>query len=316
MDWLRGINGEVATALKEILNEMKKIKVNVKDIKNKNTSQIIDESITQLLQKIGENKSKYIDEERYMENGKYKSCGARVVAKMREWYVNEVENAVRNARDKMKNEIDKELTNKFDNNKDVEIKVNDIKAAKNKMKGINANNLPAIQFGLTMPLINYSLNWNEEIGFSINQEPDYFKPSKDTDSYKFLEKNKCLFGPTGLPILPTPVTPWVITINAWYIEIQGSFSRFEIIDTIGEMNPDMLFGESDQAYVREGLPGGIGIPVKDPCTNCTERIGDTTPISFVLKTGNIAIVPPSFVGDINPTSYPEEKEGIPIKGGE
>ncbi|MCD6572983.1 MAG: hypothetical protein J7K95_02680, partial [Thermoplasmata archaeon] len=124
----------------------------------------------------------------------------------------------------------------------------------------------------------------------------------------FLEKNKCLFGPTGLPILPTPVTPWVITINAWYIEIQGSFSRFEIIDTIGEMNPDMLFGESDQAYVREYQM------VRDP-THHLEKIGYTTPISFVLKTGNIAIVPPSFIGDINPTSYPEEKEGTGLGGG-
>ncbi|KAA0003141.1 MAG: hypothetical protein FE044_01975, partial [Thermoplasmata archaeon] len=276
MNW---IEEEVVYALEEIMDEIKNIKATVKNIKDKSANEVIDEMVNQLIEKIEQNKSKYLDEERYMENGKYKSCGARVVAKMREWYVNEVENAVRNARDKMKNEIDKELTNKFDNNKDVEIKVNDIKAAKNKMKGINANNLPAIQFGLTMPLINYSLNWNEEIGFSINQEPDYFKPSKDTDSYKFLEKNKCLFGPTGLPILPTPVTPWVITINAWYIEIQGSFSRFEIIDTIGEMNPDMLFGESDQAYVREKSS------VRDPYS--FEPLGENTPISFVIDTGNI-----------------------------
>jgi len=102
-------------------------------------------------------------------------------------------------------------------------------------------------------------------------------------------------------------------LYAWYIEIQGSFSRFEIIDAIGEMHPDMLFGESDQAYVREGL-FNKKLPVTDTCNG--EVIGYNLPISFTIKTGNIAVVPPSFVGDINPTSYPVEKEGIPIKGGE
>ena len=303
-DW---IEEEVVYALEEIINEMEEIKTNVKNIKNKDANQIIDETVEQLIDKIEENKGRYIDRERYMENGKYKSCGARVVAEMREWFVNEVENAVENTRDKTKKKIDEELIDKFDNDKDVKIKVSDIKAAKDKMKGIDANNLPAIQFGLTMPLINAKLDWNEEIGFSINQEPNYFEPSESTDTYTFLEKNKCLFGPTGFPILPTPITPWIITINAWYIEIQGSFSRFEVIDTIGEMSPDMLFGESDQAYVRKGGIGGKELMVSDPYN--METIGYTTPISFTIKTGNIAVVPPSFVGDINPTSYPVEYDG-------
>ncbi len=306
MNWLRGINGEIVNALEEICNEVRNIETNVKDIKNKNGNQIIDESIGQLLQKIEENKTRYIKKDFYKDGSKFKSCGALVIEKMREWYVNEIKSILRNASKKAKEDMNKNIGKELEKHK---IKMDEMNRAKEKLNGMDANNLPALQFGLTMPLINYSLNWNEEIGFSIDQTPDYFKPSKNTDSYKFLEKNTCIFGPTGLPILPTPVTPWVITINAWYIEIQGSFSKFEVIDTVGEMYPDMLFGETGQAYVREKER------VYDPCSKFSEHIGDTEPIQFTITTANIAVVPPSFVGDINPTSYPVEKEGIGLRGG-
>jgi len=304
MDWLRGINGEVATALKEIFNEMKKIKANVKDIKNKSANQIIDESINQLLQKIEQNKTRYLKEDFYKNGSKYKSCGARVVARMREWYVNRIEEILREAIENAKKKIDENIDNEL---KKHGVKMDELNKAKDKLEGVDADNLPAIQFGLTLSLINSSLNWDEKIGFSIDQVPNYFKPSKSTDTYTFLEKNICLFGPTGLPILPTPVTPWVITINAWYIEIQGSFSKFKVVDAVGEMNPNMLFGETDQAYVRECNQRGFELSITDPYNN--QVIGWNLPISFTIKTGNIAIVPPSFVGDINPTSYPIEYDG-------
>ncbi len=306
MGWLRGINGEVGKALEEILDSIKRDNITArvgKDFKKKNANQNIDDLTTQLLKKYEAKMSKYMDTGRYMENGKYKSCGARVVAKMREWYVNKIHEYLKNASSNMKKNITKEISNKLKGR----IKMDDFENAKNKLEGIDAGNLPHIQFGLTFSLKNSALNWNEEIGFSVDQQPNYFKPSKPGDTYKFLERNICVFGPTGLPILPTPITPWVITINAWYIHIEGQFSKFEIVDTIGEMHPSILFGETDQAYVRKEWP------VEDPCNN--QQIGKTTSIQFIIKTVNVAITPPGFVGDINPMSYPEEKEGTPLGGG-
>ena len=149
--------------------------------------------------------------------------------------------------------------------------------------------------------------WNEQVGFSIDQEPDYFNTEEaSSTTYNFLIQNICLFGPSGLPLLPTPVTPWIITVNCWYIHVEGQFTRFEVIDTVGEMQPNTLFGNTDYSYVRQQYK------VEDPCSG--KRIGDNNPITFIIDTVNVAVVPPGFVGDINPSSYTTEMitgEGYP-----
>ncbi len=183
--------------------------------------------------------------------------------------------------------------------------------------GLDAYSLPSLQFGLTMPLKmdikTEDIKWEEQIGFAINQEPDYFtyKNLNSNSPYRFKVKNICLFGPTGLPILPTPITPWVITVNAWYIEIQGQFAKFEVTDTIGEMMPDLLFGNKETSFVRGYMENNLIAVYDDLCSG--HKIGVNMPIDFEIKTINIAITPPGFVGDINPTSYPYEENGLPSK---
>ena len=304
MGWLYGINGEVAEALKEIFEEIKKDNITAipdEKYKERDYEETITNHISQLKQKFAEKMEEYINDSRYRNGDKYISCGARVVAKMRKWYVETIWNILNDASSELENELEenvKDALNKTDYSTDLLDKRNEIKDDAEDM-GFDLGSL-SLQFGLSMPInIHGKTEW---IGFSINQEPKYFdyKDLSTADLYRFKVKNECLFGPTGLPILPTPITPWVITINVWYIEIQGSFSKFEVADTVGEMLPNVLFGDVETKYAR------MEKEIKDEiCSG--DYIGTTSPIKFSFSTINVAITPPGFVGDINPTSYPKEE---------
>jgi|GEM_PF-1592564 len=321
MGWLRGYGGEVERALREILEEIKQDNITAhvsSELRYRDFNDTIDNHTRQLLAKYRPHMGEYIDEEAYRNasSGKYLSCAARVIAKMREWYVNEIERRLEQSQNEIKDSITENITQALQSH-NINVNLGDREKVKN--LGLDAGSLPAIQFGLTMPLTKTGDNyqWNEKVGFSINQEPDYFNvrdaenAKDDETTYYFLIKNICLFGPSGLPLLPTPVTPWVITVNCWYIHVEGQFTRFEVTDTVGEMQPNTLFGDTDYSYVRESQD------VFDPCSG--EPIGFTEPITFTVDTVNVAIVPPGFVGDINPSSYNKEVEGegrrLPEGGG-
>jgi len=72
--------------------------------------------------------------------------------------------------------------------------------------------------------------WNESVTLGVFQEPDYLYAVNDkvelrTHGVRSLN----IFGPTGLPVLPT-MNPWLIQTNAWKIEIQGKINKFEVFD--------------------------------------------------------------------------------------
>jgi len=303
MKWLYGINGEVAEALKEIFKEIKKDNITAfpgEKYKERNYDETINDCISQLKQKFAEKMEEYINDSRYRDGNKYISCGAKVVAKMRKWYVETIWNILNNVSSELKDELEQNVKDAL-NKKGSSNLLNKRNEIKNEAKEISFDlGSLSLQFGLSMPItIDGKKEW---IGFSINQEPKYFdyRELSADDLYRFKVKNVCLFGPTGLPILPTPITPWVITINTWYIEIEGSFSKFEVADTIGEMIPNALFGNVETKYVLREIDRII-----DPVSEDT--IGYSQPLNFSLSTINVAITPPGFVGDINPTSYPEEE---------
>lgn len=319
MEWLRGYGGEVELALRDILEHIKQdnitANVNNTEFRHRDFNDTIDNHTDQLLTKYRSRMQEYINDAAYRNatSGNYTSCAARVIAKMREWYVHEIERRLEQSQNELKQSITENITEALQDH-DVGVNLGDREAAKN--CGATVGDLPALQFGLTMPLTKteehyqWNYQWNEEVGFSIDQEPDYFNVrDASATTYNFLIQNICLFGPSGLPLLPTPVTPWVITVNCWYIHVEGQFTRFEVIDTVGEMQPNTLFGDTDYSYVR------MGSWVKDPCSG--ETIGENTPIEFTVDTLNVVVVPPGFVGDINPSSYTTEVagEGEPLPEG-
>ncbi len=306
MKWLYGFEGEVAKALKEIYEEIKKDNISVKiteeyQYRKKDYDETIENHIEQLKRKFLEKKDRYIDKERYKLGDKYKSCGARVIAKMRAWYVNTLWEMLNESKEKLKKSVEDNVTKALEKRNLDKSLFEKRKEAKELNLDIS-NLLPSLQFGLNMPL-KRNETIEEWAGFSIDQKPDYFNyRESEKDLYRFKVKNICLFGPTGLPLLPTPITPWVITINAWYIEVEGEYEEFEITDTIGEMVPHALFGDAETSFVlrKHSIEDEI-------CSG--ETIGDCEPLEFKIKTVSVCITPPGFVGDIDTYSYTKEPLG-------
>ena len=54
----------------------------------------------------------------------------------------------------------------------------------------------------------------------------------------------------GIHILPS-LEPWIATFNAWAIDVEGEFVKFEVQDIDNEVHPDPIFGHEAQVYVRE-----------------------------------------------------------------
>ena len=118
-----------------------------------------------------------------------------------------------------------------------------------------------IPFGYDMTLTRYDREgipmWNETVRLAVDQYPNYLDPFEktrwgDEELWTLKIRNRCIFGPTGLPILPpTPVTPWLLTMNLWVIDVQGEYAQFKIIDTSDETIFNPLLGHEPQTYVRE-----------------------------------------------------------------
>jgi hypothetical protein len=145
-----------------------------------------------------------------------------------------------------------------------------------------------IPFGTPMTLTNIQQpTWTEPVLLALDQTPHYLDPYQPlTDGHEQLWtlklRNRCLFGPTGLPILPpTPVTPWILTMNLWAIDVEGEYLRFELLDANNEAAFTPLIGHAPQPYIREAAV----------ITNGTTPLGENTRIHFAYSTLSCAIVP-------------------------
>jgi hypothetical protein len=225
----------------------------------------------------------YKNTEYYKDGPVYLSAGAKVIAEMRLWYVQKIRAAIAdgfNQVDELESKINDELDR--DENAGGALSYNDYEQIQGSFGELS--NVGSIHFGTSMDLEG---DWSEKIALAVNQEPDYLDKdeAKETEKWTFNLKNHCIFWPTGLPLLPTPITPWVISLNCWYIEINGSYETFKLLDTSDETNPSSLFGHSEQIYVREKL-------VVEDSSQGGKVIGKTDPISFEFMTLNIGIIPP------------------------
>ncbi len=116
-------------------------------------------------------------------------------------------------------------------------------------------------------------------------------------------RNRCVFGPTGLPLLPpSPITPWVLTMNLWLIDVEGEYPLFKIIDTSDETIFNPLIGHEPQSYLRELKIISVG--------NVT--LGRNTRLSFGFTTVACGLVPPwgMMLGDIQENWFDEHTTGF------
>jgi len=143
----------------------------------------------------------------------------------------------------------------------------------------------------------------------VNQEPDYlYAVNNDVELRTLGIRSFNIFGPTGLPVLPS-MNPWLVQTNAWKIEVQGKINKFEVFDDDDETHQNQIFGHEAQVYIRQRLP------IEYSVTNLP--IGDNLPIKFSFTTGTFIAVPPGkYIGDdlahvLEETNFDEKFEENP-----
>jgi len=245
---------------------------------------LIDKERDMVIEEFEKNRDRYLDEEYYMDEGKYKSVAAKVILEIRKWFLDEIEKKLNisytcTARKKIDGQLKNYSTGDFKSYQDYKDTINEYKNS--------ISQLTEIQFGSQMKL---KKGWEENVTLTISADPDYFDfnnpPSKE-EEWQFDVKNICLFGPTGLPLLPTPVTPWIVTINSWYIHVDGHWDTFRVLDSSDETHPDPLFGHTGQVYTRERkvVFDTVCHPEDSP------EIGQCERLNFEFDTMSLAIVP-------------------------
>lgn len=248
-----------------------------------------------MIRKIERNESRYVDKARYMANNRYNSASAKVISLVREWYVDEIKYQISKKFDEAIKKFDDEMEKGFRENT-------------GNVKNANRNATRFLSGGMNLPLglamTAYHVDekggaypegnlsaWSESVTLSINQEPDFLDPDTpygEEKLYTLKLRNANLMTPYGLWLLPA-MNPWIMTVNAWEINVEGEFVKFEVHDIDNEVHPDPIFGHAAAVYVRKQEFGVIDAVTGLP-------IGNNLPIKFSFTTGTFIAVPPGKMG--------------------
>ena len=274
-----------------------------------NLLQLLETAKNDLLMKFTQNKSIYLDYPQYHPEELFLSVGKKVVCLSRDWYIKKIQDLTET--------LFSELSTKMSQS---------LEAALSSYVGITAQNVTeiiedtsdAIRNQFTIPF-GYDLNltrndppgvlaWNETIRLAVNHEPNYLNPFQKTvgdteELWTMKIRNRCVFGPTGLPLLPpSPFTVWMFTMNLWIIDVQGEYLHFKVLDTSDETLFNPLLGHEPQTYVRESKIISAG--------NIT--LGQNTRLSFGFTTVAFGIVPPwgMMLGDIQEDWFDDHTPGF------
>ncbi len=270
---------------------------------------LIEKAQDDLLAQYTTHLSEYLNFSRYHPGPEFCSVGKKAVYFSREWYTNLVKNMTEavfsQISDQLINAIDTAILPYAEFTTDTITKtVDDASDA--------LQNQFTIPFGYDMNLIRYTEKgtrlWNETVRLAVDQYPNYLDPFEKTswgneELWTLKIRNRCLFGPTGLPILPpTPFTPWLLTMNCWVLDVEGEYAQFKIIDTSDETIFNPLLGHEPQTYVRE-----LNI-----ITVSNRTLGENTRLSFGFTTVAFGVVPPwgMMVGDIQENWFDDHTLGF------
>jgi hypothetical protein len=112
--------------------------------------------------------------------------------------------------------------------------------------------------------------------------------------------------PAGLPLAP-PYLPWYLTLNIWWVTVEGTYARFSVTASHG---PPETPGATVR-YVREDSAVTLDVDGDGE----REQLGHNTRISFRADTGVVVVVPPKprGVGDKDGNTV-ETSAGWPAPG--
>jgi hypothetical protein len=305
------VYNEAWNKLEEIFESVRQITLDPYITKEQypNPGVFLEEAQNNLLAKYTANISSYLEYSLYHPDSQFLSVGKKAVYYIRDWYVETVQNITNT----VFSEIQQQLTNALETAipSSVDFITRNITQVVEDTSDAIQNQM-IIPFGYDMNLSRYDsqkkIVWNETIRVAVDQSPRYLDPFKKTSSdgeelWTIKIRNRCIFGPTGLPLLPpSPVTVWLVTLNLWVIDVQGEYPQFKIIDSSDETIFNPLLGHEPQSYVRELKVISVG--------NVT--LGQNTRLSFGFTTVAFGLVPSwgMMLGDIQEDWFDEHTPGF------
>jgi len=294
------VETEAWQALDIVLEEVKKIKIDssITIKKYPDPIDLLKAAKTDLLNKYEQNMSSYLGIDDHKDDSLFKSTGKKAVYCTKKWYLNKIHDDIKNYYSNVESMLDGYINDALEEN-DGSASADDVHDA------LSGEAMSSLQNQFTIPMgydITLKNDWTESIRIAVDQAPDYLKPNEITtvteeetndrgeEFYALKLRNTCTLGPTGFPVLPpTPITPWIFTLNVWYIEVKGEYKEFKVVDTTDETHFDPLFGHQAQIYIRQHEA------IKDGETT----IGENTRLDFGFSTVAMSFVPPYYfmVGD-------------------
>lgn len=251
----------------------------------------------------------YLDYVQYHPGEFFSSVGKKAVYYAREWYAALVRNTTLQVFSGISEQLNTSLSASIPSS--AGFTSGDItKTLEDVSDGIR--NQFTIPFGYPMNLTRYNQQqqpvWNETVRLGVDHTPHYLDPFEQTtydgeELWCLKIRNRCVFGPTGLPLLPpSPITPWVLTMNLWVLDVEGEYARIKLLDTSDETIFNPLLGHEPQIYVRE----------MKIITYKNTTLGENTRLCFNFTTVAFSVVPPwgMMVGDIQESWYDDHTPGF------
>jgi hypothetical protein len=301
---------ETWTSLNEILEMIQKITIdpNINATNYPNPLELFERAKTDLLTQYHDHINEYLNLSAYRPGTEFYSVGKKAVYYGREWFARTVENTSQ----AVFNGITQQLTHMIDTaipstagftTKNITETLDDAADA--------IRNQLTIPFGYDMSLTRLHAGvsvWNETVRFAVDHYPNYLDPYEKTEwgneeHWTLKLRNRCVLGPTGLPLLPpSPVTPWVVTMNVWVIDVEGEYTQFKILDTSDETIFNPMLGHEPQVYLREAKIISA--------SNTT--LGENTRVSFCFTTLALGLVPPwgMMLGDFQDNWFDDHTPGF------
>jgi len=261
-----------------------------------------------LIDKFDDNISVYLDKNSYLNGSLYSSVGNKGIYFVRDWYVEKARNDIEHVFSSVIDVIDEKLGEALGDYAP-DFKTDDIRDTLGDTKDALKNGF-TIPFGFDIDVVRNvkGVNvWNETIRCAVDQYPNYLDPFEktgfgDEEIWTMKIRNRCTLGPTGLPILPpTPVTPWILTLNIWVIDVEGEYAQFKVVDSNDETLFNTIIGHEPQVYIRESHVVSVG----------DISVGENTRLKFGFTTVAFGVVPPwgMMLGDLEGDCWDEHTPG-------
>ncbi len=307
------VETETCQALNDILNLIKDIKQDprINSTTYPNPIDLMNAAKIDLLLKYENNIAAYLNKSSYQNGLLFSSVGKKAVYCTRDWYVYKVKDDIERIFSNIESKINEHLNDAIPSNADFD--ADDVKDALSGSAMGALQNQFAIPFGLDINLVHNdddsNPEWNETIRLAVDQYPNYLSPYEKTEFgneeiWTLKIRNRCTLGPTGFPILPpSPVTPWIVTLNVWLIDVEGEYAQFKVIDSSDETLFNPIFGHDPQIYIRkkESVFTSTGTP-----------LGSNDRLSFGFTTVAFGVVPSwgMMVGDKQANFWDEHTPGF------